>query len=257
MDGEEWKDVSPEAKDLVSRMLLLDPSARITTQEILDHPWLHMDDFDDTPINVTDGTVKRSIRPTVHLSQALQFLSNHVQDLKVEKLATSFTRLVSSLANAQKGKSYLSQFVRPKKKSDDKNDAVAYERTLERIKSAFNTEPEELMAIQSPAVKRALVHIFNELGEENGKLSMSQFGCLLMHFIFGSLDVNDPGEVNDTPTSSSSRPDSVTTVPVETNPVPSPASFSPKRNRPLSMPSKTKINFSMGLPEMLLCRYIK
>jgi len=35
-----WKSVSEEAKDLVKRMLHVDPSKRLTTSQILSHPWL-------------------------------------------------------------------------------------------------------------------------------------------------------------------------------------------------------------------------
>eukprot|EP00878_Enallax_costatus_P015992 GHUV01016768.1.p1 GENE.GHUV01016768.1~~GHUV01016768.1.p1 ORF type:complete len:264 (+),score=70.11 GHUV01016768.1:911-1702(+) len=34
-----WADISPEAKDLVSRMLDRDPATRITGEEALSHPW--------------------------------------------------------------------------------------------------------------------------------------------------------------------------------------------------------------------------
>jgi len=35
-----WRDISPEAKDLVMRMLTLDPQQRISATEVLQHPWL-------------------------------------------------------------------------------------------------------------------------------------------------------------------------------------------------------------------------
>lgn len=39
-DSPEWTHVSAEAKDLISRLLLLDPSKRLTADEALRHPWL-------------------------------------------------------------------------------------------------------------------------------------------------------------------------------------------------------------------------
>jgi calcium-dependent protein kinase len=39
-DSPEWTQVSNEAKDLISRLLLLDPSKRLTADEALRHPWL-------------------------------------------------------------------------------------------------------------------------------------------------------------------------------------------------------------------------
>lgn len=37
---EYWLDISKEAKDLISRMLTVDPSKRITAKEALEHPYL-------------------------------------------------------------------------------------------------------------------------------------------------------------------------------------------------------------------------
>jgi serine/threonine protein kinase len=39
-DGEEWNDVSDEAKDLVRRMLVLNPDDRISSGEAIKHQWL-------------------------------------------------------------------------------------------------------------------------------------------------------------------------------------------------------------------------
>jgi serine/threonine protein kinase len=36
----EWARVSADAKDLISRMLVKDPKQRISTKEILNHPWI-------------------------------------------------------------------------------------------------------------------------------------------------------------------------------------------------------------------------
>jgi len=36
-----WKDVSEEAKDFIRRLLVVEPSKRMTGKEALKHPWLH------------------------------------------------------------------------------------------------------------------------------------------------------------------------------------------------------------------------
>jgi len=36
----EWKDISPEAKDLISQLLMVKPEERLTMQQLLDHSWL-------------------------------------------------------------------------------------------------------------------------------------------------------------------------------------------------------------------------
>lgn len=40
-EGEEWAEVSKEAKDLIKKMINK-PERRLTAQEVLDHKWLKM-----------------------------------------------------------------------------------------------------------------------------------------------------------------------------------------------------------------------
>ena len=40
MTGVGWDNISSEAKDLVSKLLVKDPAERLTVQQILQHPWL-------------------------------------------------------------------------------------------------------------------------------------------------------------------------------------------------------------------------
>lgn len=35
-----WRNISPAAKDLVQRMLHVDPGARISAMKVLQHPWI-------------------------------------------------------------------------------------------------------------------------------------------------------------------------------------------------------------------------
>ncbi|XP_018561131.1 serine/threonine-protein kinase Chk2-like isoform X2 [Anoplophora glabripennis] len=45
MRGLPWYEVSPAAKDLIKRMLTIDPKRRITVDGILDHPWIKKDNL--------------------------------------------------------------------------------------------------------------------------------------------------------------------------------------------------------------------
>ncbi|CAM9938099.1 unnamed protein product, partial [Phaeothamnion confervicola] len=40
MDGEEWEDISSDAKDFIRRLLTKDPDRRMTAVEALQHPWV-------------------------------------------------------------------------------------------------------------------------------------------------------------------------------------------------------------------------
>jgi len=39
-----WGHISEEAKDLIRKMLTLDPDARLTAKQALNHPWVHQHD---------------------------------------------------------------------------------------------------------------------------------------------------------------------------------------------------------------------
>lgn len=42
MRRKQWDQISDSAKDLVKRMLVVDPNNRITVEEALDHPWIRV-----------------------------------------------------------------------------------------------------------------------------------------------------------------------------------------------------------------------
>ena len=103
----QWGEVSPEAKDLVKKMLLVDPAKRISANQALRHPWLaSLLDGDTDEISALGsvpttagggvGSGPASAR-SQHSLGSLRLLSGHVAHRRSEKLASSFTRLVSTL----------------------------------------------------------------------------------------------------------------------------------------------------------------
>jgi len=43
LESSGWSQISPPAKDLVSRMLTVEPSRRITAEQVFHHPWFSLD----------------------------------------------------------------------------------------------------------------------------------------------------------------------------------------------------------------------
>lgn len=192
MDGEEWDDISDDAKDLVRRMLIVDPSQRITTTEILNHPWIKsLEEMEDevvvveTPEVKGDSTPSRTMTKTIskrmtgrkgtgaNLASALRLLSGHVQQRRSEKIAASFTKLVSSLQHGNNSTA-LMQYVKP----------------MDGSSFAEVPKEEESMLLMNPDVRDALSLAIHNLGDENGKLSIEQFVSLLKHLGFAPASVN-------------------------------------------------------------------
>lgn len=68
-EGKEWSSISESAKDLLRRMLTVDPKRRITIAEILTHPWLKNKrnpvNFDSTYFGRIKGKEQCSLRGRV------------------------------------------------------------------------------------------------------------------------------------------------------------------------------------------------
>jgi len=64
--GGNWESVSPHAKDLVKRMLHIDPHQRMTLQQILNHPWIsNRDNLSQVPLTLQDvHLVKGAMKAT-------------------------------------------------------------------------------------------------------------------------------------------------------------------------------------------------
>ena len=57
-DEDDWCDVSEDAKDLVNKMLVLDPDMRLNASEALRHKWLKLDSA-ELKMNALAGTSQR------------------------------------------------------------------------------------------------------------------------------------------------------------------------------------------------------
>lgn len=61
-DNVKWNDISPEAIDLIKKLLELDPERRITAKEALKHPWINPNTKKVSPIKLpTSPELNKSI----------------------------------------------------------------------------------------------------------------------------------------------------------------------------------------------------
>lgn len=88
---EEWQKVSPQARDLVTRMLKIDPDERITAQQLANHPWIRAKGI----IGINQGSqgsipllTQRSLQEyqSVRKSQRAVLVTSFVAKLKHKRL---------------------------------------------------------------------------------------------------------------------------------------------------------------------------
>jgi calcium/calmodulin-dependent protein kinase I len=204
MDGPQWQDVSEEAKELVKSMLITDPSKRITAAQVLDHPWLkNLDENlssstsaftvaaaiatqEVSPIKQAAQTTPRSQSKPVPISKrkgsgvslgSLRILSGHVQARRSEKLASSFTRLVSSLqSGAWTNTSLLCKQIELADGSPLPESAC---------------RDEDMMILQNPDIRQALTTVFEKVCTD-GKMPIDHFLGVLRHFGMGPGPTSGP-----------------------------------------------------------------
>uniref|UniRef100_A0A8C8ZSV5 Serine/threonine-protein kinase Chk2 n=1 Tax=Prolemur simus TaxID=1328070 RepID=A0A8C8ZSV5_PROSS len=89
---EVWADVSEKALDLVKKLLVVDPKARYTTEEALQHPWLQDEDMKRTFQNLLSEENKSSILPQVPAQPSTS--RKRAPDVEAEDAETSKRRAV-------------------------------------------------------------------------------------------------------------------------------------------------------------------
>lgn len=112
-NGAEWATVSPQVKDLIDHLLVLQPGGRLTAEQALTHPWMTAEPS-DVPLNINIETLlqfkqTRKLQKTVLLCIASQLNEREIEDLKArfEQLDTNGDGMLT-LAELQQGLSGLS-----------------------------------------------------------------------------------------------------------------------------------------------------
>ncbi|CAN0438285.1 unnamed protein product, partial [Ectocarpus sp. 8 AP-2014] len=91
---EYWSDISPEAKDLIAKMLTVDPNKRLTADQALEHPYLKID------TTVLEGNNMDQNLGRMKLFNARRKFKSAIQTVIVADRLRKFTEGVASMSTA-------------------------------------------------------------------------------------------------------------------------------------------------------------
>ncbi|EFN53510.1 hypothetical protein CHLNCDRAFT_136852 [Chlorella variabilis] len=109
LDDPVWEEVSGEAKDLVSKLLVVDPASRLTCQQVLEHPWMTQP-TPDTPLQRAHSRLQGSgsftwrLRRRKSLEERISAALSASRDVSVRSGAAN-TSVRSELAGRAPGSS--------------------------------------------------------------------------------------------------------------------------------------------------------
>ena len=78
-DETDWSSISTDAKDLVTKMLIVDPQERITAAQVVEHPWI-----------VRNVTIKGKPQPTARNVRPIAGLQEKLRPLVAERARRKF-----------------------------------------------------------------------------------------------------------------------------------------------------------------------
>uniref|UniRef100_A0A7S2U0C5 Protein kinase domain-containing protein n=1 Tax=Lotharella oceanica TaxID=641309 RepID=A0A7S2U0C5_9EUKA len=90
-----WKDITPEAKELIRRMLTVDPAKRITIPQILQHPWISGSAASNRKFGKGHGErlrklqARRKLRKTIQIIIAVNRMAHFLDTYAKEHLGKS------------------------------------------------------------------------------------------------------------------------------------------------------------------------
>merc|ERR1719464_1598907 len=103
MEEPEWQDVSPEAKDLVSSLLTVNPERRISAIDALNHPWIQANsNIDRVTAEVASRTIKnfQAFKGHQQIKQAtMAFIASHLTTKEEKKDLEKIFKLIDNDGN--------------------------------------------------------------------------------------------------------------------------------------------------------------
>ncbi|KAL5578846.1 hypothetical protein UlMin_011288 [Ulmus minor] len=89
-----WPSISESAKDLIRKMLTQDPKKRISSAQVLEHPWLKEGEASDKPIDSAVISRMKQFRAMNQLKKlALKVIANNLSEEEIKGLKTMFTNM--------------------------------------------------------------------------------------------------------------------------------------------------------------------
>ncbi|KAJ4828739.1 hypothetical protein Tsubulata_025154 [Turnera subulata] len=93
-ESQPWPSISESAKDLIRRMLTQDPKRRITSSQVLEHPWLKGGAASDKPIDSAVLTRMKQFRAMNKLKKlALKVIAENLSEEEITGLKAMFANM--------------------------------------------------------------------------------------------------------------------------------------------------------------------
>ena len=92
-DGDEWEVITPSCKDLIAKMLVIDPAQRMDIDQVEAHEWMTMnrDHIPDHPLNV--NALKNFANSSQLKKSVLMIIANQCTEVEIAKLRAEFNEI--------------------------------------------------------------------------------------------------------------------------------------------------------------------
>ncbi|CAN1199191.1 Calcium-dependent protein kinase 21 [Linum perenne] len=93
-ESDPWPTISDSAKDLIRKMLTQDPKKRLTSAQVLEHPWIKGGAASDKPIGSAVLSRMKQFRAMNNMKKlALKVIAENLSEEEIKGLKTMFTNL--------------------------------------------------------------------------------------------------------------------------------------------------------------------
>lgn len=93
-ESDPWPSISNSAKDLIRKMLTQEPKKRITSAQVLEHPWLRMGEASDKPIDSAVLSRMKQFRAMNKLKKlALKVIAENLSEEEIKGLKAMFANI--------------------------------------------------------------------------------------------------------------------------------------------------------------------